>query len=277
MPQGQLILEDCSITARSGTALYVHGSSADPLLRRCVIQDGQGTGLTFAEGARGQVEECTITGQKTITGQEHASVKLESRANPTFRGCKVRKGPEIALSVTNAHGDFEDCEFADHEMGLALVNSNPTLRNCKILSHKKVGLLAMENSLGTFEKCEFRDNTAAIQIKKAASPNFYKCVIQDNKEVGVVVFSAGRGVFQECDIQDCVNGQGIVITEESNPIFRLCKVRGIRVASASSRRETGCSSTARSDPTAKEYSWVRATRSSATLASLVTAMRIKPS
>ncbi|MDQ3701851.1 MAG: right-handed parallel beta-helix repeat-containing protein, partial [Chloroflexota bacterium] len=60
VPQGQLLLEDCDLTSDALACVAVRGRTANPVLRRCHVHDGKGSGVFVHHGGRATLEDCAI-------------------------------------------------------------------------------------------------------------------------------------------------------------------------------------------------------------------------
>ncbi|AFZ14509.1 serine/threonine protein kinase [Crinalium epipsammum PCC 9333] len=221
IPQGKLVLEDCDITSDSLACIAIHGTTANPVIRRCQIHDGEGSGVYFHENGQGTVEDCDIFANAA------SGVGITSGGNPIIRRCQIHDGKKAGVVVKeNGQGTVEDCDiFANANVGVVITSGgNPIIRRCQIHDGKKAGVAVQENGQGTVEDCDIFANTnAGIGITKGGNPIIRRCQIHDGKSAGVAVQENGQGTLEDCDIFANDN-VGIGITKGGNPIIRRCQI-----------------------------------------------------
>jgi predicted Zn finger-like uncharacterized protein len=107
IPQGELVLEDCDITAASSSCVVVHGAAANPVLRRCTIHGSKDSwGVLFSDNARGTLEDCVISGNK------EGGVNIGDKADPVLRRCRIRRNGGCAVKIwRQGKGTIEDCRL----------------------------------------------------------------------------------------------------------------------------------------------------------------------
>ncbi|MGH2367708.1 MAG: right-handed parallel beta-helix repeat-containing protein, partial [Chloroflexota bacterium] len=129
VPQGQLVLEDCVITSDALACIAIRGQTANPVLRRCLIHDGKGSGVFVHHGGMGTLEDCAIFGNAL------AGVEIGTGGNPTLRRCQIMDGKQAGVYVSlGGAGTFEDCAISGNtgagvEIGW---QGNPVLRRCRV-------------------------------------------------------------------------------------------------------------------------------------------------
>jgi parallel beta-helix repeat protein len=225
--KGQLVLEGCDVTSDSLACVGVHGSAAEPVIRRCKVHDGKSAGLFFYDNSQGIVEECEIY------GNTHAAIAISGGSNPSVRNCKIHDGKQVGVHIyEGAAGTIEDCHIYGHILnGLEIKQkSTPTVRRCKVQD----GVLIWDGGLGLLEECDITGNTAPeLAVSKQANPTVRRCNIHDSNHVAVLVYDGGLGVFEECTIVGNAL-HGVEIKTTGNPTVRHCRInrnknRGIYV------------------------------------------------
>jgi parallel beta-helix repeat protein len=225
IPLGQLVLEDCDITSDSLACVAIHGSGADPIIRRCQIHNGKSGGVLISENSRGTVEDCEIF------KNAGAGVEIERGGNPVIRRCKIHDGKAQGVLVTeNSSGTVEDCDiFKNSGAGVEIKeSSNPIIRRCKIHDGKfsvfAKGILITEKGRGTVEDCEiFKNHEAGVEIKQGGNPVIRRCKIHDGMRNGVLVTEEGQGTVEDCDIFRNA-WAGVKIQQAGNPVIQRCKI-----------------------------------------------------
>src|SRR6516165_10514531 len=137
IPYGRLVLEDCDVSSDTLAAVAAHGASAEAIIRRCRIHDGNTSGIVFWDKGRGTVEECEISGNAV------AGVLIRTQANPVIRRCEIHHGKMFGIMAEEqGRGTIEECAiFENRVAGVEFLSqANPVLRGSKIHNGEKVGV-----------------------------------------------------------------------------------------------------------------------------------------
>jgi hypothetical protein len=155
VPQGHLVLEDCEVTSDALAGVAIRGRSACPVLRRCQIRDGKGSGVFVHEGGTGTLEDCAVVGNAL------AGIEVGRDGNPTLRRCVILdgRGPGVYVSLGGA-GTFEDCAVSGNggagvEIGWL---GRPVLRRCRVTHNGQHAVRLYDGGGGTFETCDLSGN-----------------------------------------------------------------------------------------------------------------------
>jgi len=109
IPRGQLEVEDCDITSDTFACVAIHGPTANPIIRRCRIHDGEGVGVSIYEGGRGVLEDCNIVGNK------YAGVEICEDSTLVLRHCQVHNNRGDGIwAYHSAQATVEDCLVFDN-------------------------------------------------------------------------------------------------------------------------------------------------------------------
>ena len=219
IPEGELLLEDCTLSSDTLPSVFVHGSRANPTIRRCRLLDGKASGIQVSDDARATIEECEFL------GNAEAGLLIRAGGNPVVRRCRFHDGKLFGLLVDEwGRGTVEECEFsAQAEAGIAISGGTPLVRKCRI-HNERVGLLAFAEGGGTLEECDFGDNEIGVLTAEGGNPLVRNCQIHDARIAGVSAKRKGRGTIEDCTISRCAKA-GVHIIEVSNPIIRRCLVQ----------------------------------------------------
>jgi len=152
---GTWLLEDCDIVSDSLACLVVRGASADPIVRRCQIHDGNGSGVFVHGNGRGKFENCDIF------GNAGSGVAICNFGDPVFRHCQIHHGKEGVAVYRLGHGTIADCSIYENtESGVAIWNGGePTIRRCQIAHNGHVGVWVYDGGAGHIEGCNLTGNT----------------------------------------------------------------------------------------------------------------------
>jgi F-box protein 11 len=219
--QGQLVLDDCSITSDSLACVAAGGSGSAAVLRRCVIKGGRSAGVLVYDRAEASLEDCEIA--------ENGLAGVESRqgAHPTLRRCKVRDGKHVGVLVhAQGKATLEDCEIWGHALANVEIRQggDPHLRRCKVRSGRGAGVLVHDGGLGTLEDCEILDNAlGGLEVRRAGNPTLRNCRLAEGKQAGALFIHDAQGTLEDCKIHGNALA-GVEIRRNSNPTLRRCLI-----------------------------------------------------
>jgi parallel beta-helix repeat protein len=155
VPQGHLLLEDCEITSDALACVAIRGRSAAPVLRRCHVRDGKGSGVFVQGGGTGTLEHCAVAGNAL------AGIEVGSEGQPTLRHCAIldSRGPGVYVSLGGG-GTFEDCTISGNggagiEVGW---HGGPVLRRCRITRNGLYAVRLYAGGGATLEACDLSEN-----------------------------------------------------------------------------------------------------------------------
>ncbi|BAY10515.1 pectinesterase family protein [Calothrix sp. NIES-2098] len=155
IPQGQLVLAECDITSDSLSCVSVQGATANPIIQKCTIHNGEQAGIFFQNNSRGTVEDCDIFGNGL------SGIAIRENSNPIIQRCKLHDGKQGGVLVyEKGQGTVEDCEIFGHSLsGVEIrTNGNAIIRRCKINQNKGRAIYVHDNGLGTVENCDLTGN-----------------------------------------------------------------------------------------------------------------------
>ncbi|MFC4767280.1 right-handed parallel beta-helix repeat-containing protein [Effusibacillus consociatus] len=221
IPCGQLVLENCDISAKAGAGISISGN-ANPLIHRCRIHEGQEAGIYVYDNGRGILEECQIF------GHEHPNVEIAGGGNPIFRRCRIFHGKNAGIyAYEDGLGTFQECEIFGHVLAEAAISrgANPVFKNCRIHSGNDAGVFVVDNAQGTLEDCDiFGHRVCGVVIKQNGRALFRRCRIRDGEGIGVWVSENGFGTLEDCDISGH-RGLGITVRDkESRLTIHRCRI-----------------------------------------------------
>jgi hypothetical protein len=218
--QGKLVLEDCDITSDSLSCVAIHGTTADPAIRRCKIHDGADSGIYTFDEAAGRVEECDIYGNANV------GVAITQRARPVIRRCKIYDGENAGVVVwKDGAGLVEECEVFGHRLtGVGISEGgNPVIRQCQIHGGENSGVFVHQNGRGTLEDCDiFGNQEAELAITFGGNAIARRCKIHNGQNSGVFIRDDGQGRLEQCDVYDnaeagvVIHPHGIAVIRQSN-------------------------------------------------------------
>ena len=109
---GTPVIEDCDLTSKTGTAVYILQAGANPVIRNCTIRDSGVCGVSVFEQGQGTIEKCVIS------GNANAGVGISTGGNPTVRDCEIRDGKSVGVRVSRqGQGTFTGNTLAGNALG----------------------------------------------------------------------------------------------------------------------------------------------------------------
>ena len=173
--QGELELEDCDISSKTGSCIAIHGR-ADPTLRRNRIHDGKCMGVYVYDNGQGTLED------NEIFTNEGYGVDMTNCGNSILRRNRIYDGKAGGVAISGGgQVTLEDNEiFANKGYGVVITcYGNPILRRNCIIQNGDWGI-AVGTDSGIFEDNDLRGNAkGAWYIAAYCKPNVRR---RDNKE-----------------------------------------------------------------------------------------------
>ena len=134
--RGQLHLEECDISSRTGVCVSVHGG-ADARLRRNVIHDAWEVGVLFYQGGGGILEDSEIVGCR-LDG-----VEVRDGSDPVLRRNVIRDSRRAGVFIHgDGRGTLEENQITgNQESGVRLSGGGrPALRQNRITGNGLYGI-----------------------------------------------------------------------------------------------------------------------------------------
>ncbi len=228
--QGQLFIEDCSITSNSSACIAIHNAAANPTIRYCAIYGSASNGIAVYDDAQCTIEYCDIF------ECSEPGISIATGGNPVFRHCTIHHSQQHGVFAhNNARGTFEDCDI--HNNGYSAVvmasHSNLLLLRCQLHHNQQYGINIYQEGKGSIQDCDIYSNTFDnVTVTTGSTPYFYLCKIRDGEQSGVSVKEEGKPVIEYCDIS--ANRSANISISSGDLLIRYSKIRdsqqsGIRV------------------------------------------------
>lgn len=203
IPQGELILEGCDITAHSTSAVAIYGRKTKPIIRQCQIYDADPTGILVWKSAQPTIENCHIF--------RHAisNIEIKQGANPIIRDCQIYDGQQSGIYVhSKGQGLIEECDiYANLAAGIEIRRAgNPMVRDCQIRDGRQYGVFVCQKGNGTIERCQIYNNIVGITITLEGDPLVKRCKINKNRHQAIRVYMDGAGRIEQCDLRGNARG-----------------------------------------------------------------------
>ncbi len=218
VPQGQLLLEECTLGAGDRATVGVYGGSADPLLRKCQLR-GAVRGIALFGRGKATLEDCSLNGN-SIAGASAAE-----GAELTARDTRFGQNGQDGLVLDGGKLTAENCEFsANAKNGLWANSGTLALVRCRYYENRLNGFWVEGVVEGEAESCEmFRNTKAGLVLRGGGEPRFLHCRLYENRREGLVAGLRGRGLLEACDLTRNAT-HGAVIKEDASPVLRKCRL-----------------------------------------------------
>jgi parallel beta-helix repeat protein len=221
IPRGQLLIEDCDITSDTWACVAIHGSMADPTIRRTRLHDSKSGGVFVYDHGKGTIEDCDIY------GNTNAAVEIKEGSNTVVRRSKLYDNKASGIYIwKNSKGTIEDCDiYGNDYAGISIGEySSPVVRKCRIHDGKAGGIFLYDHGKGTIEDCEITVTVyAGIEIKDDSDPIVRRCKISQSRVSGIYVWRNSRGTIEDCEIFKNAYA-GVATSEGGDPVVRRSKL-----------------------------------------------------
>ena len=226
--QGQLALEGCDITSEAVAGVGVRGPSANAVIRRCTIHDGNSNGIWVTDDATAVIEDCDIR------GTFWAGVRIDYGANTTVRSCKVHDVQNSGILITDyAKGTIEECEiFGSAFSGVeARDGGTVTVRSCSIHDCRDHAIYLHREGTGIVEDCGiFNNSQTDVLANSGAKLVIKRGKIYGGRGSGIVVHEGAHGTIEGCEIFGHQKYQEVVVRGEA--LFTKCRIYDGRAGGA---------------------------------------------
>lgn len=85
--------DQCDVTSSAGTAIFIVGATAKPVIRNCTVRDSRDNGIFILEDGGGTIERCRVSGNGS------AGVMTKSGGDPTVRECELRDNKQAGIAI----------------------------------------------------------------------------------------------------------------------------------------------------------------------------------
>ncbi len=231
VPAGRPVIEDCRLSINASApwsaAIFVHGQTADPRIRRCAIQDVPCSAVLVSDRARGVLEDCVISGAGNpaapavagITGAQTALLRCRVEH---AGGAGVWCGDGGAVQLDGC--DLSGCAGA----GIEVSGGAPVVRRSRILQPRGAGVWVTNGGRGQFEDCEVVGTGGpGVWLASGATPTFRRCGVRDSGADGISVSDNAWGTFEDCQVQGPAQS-ALQVARGGNPKLRRCRLSGAR-------------------------------------------------
>lgn len=149
----------------------------------------------------------------------------------TLRGNGARFGKAFfAVDVSRGSLVLENCDVVSDSLSCVAihgVDSNPTVKNCRIHNGADSGIYFFDNARGRIEGSDiYRNANVGVAITNGANPTIKNCRIYEGGSGGVVAWQNGAaGLIEDCVIFNH-RLANVGVSDYANPTFRRCEIYG---------------------------------------------------
>jgi hypothetical protein len=219
--RGRLVLDGCDISSDTLSCVAVHGTAADPVIRRCRIHDGADSGVYFFDGATGTLEECEVYGNANV------GIAITGRAAPLIRGSRMYGGKNAGIVAwKEGQGLIESCEvYGNRLAGIGISEGgNMVVRSSRIHEGENSGVFVHHGGEGRLEDCDlFGHSEAEVAVTTQGKLALRECIIHHGKNSGVFVREEGQALLEECHINNNADS-GLLVGMGALVVVRKCHI-----------------------------------------------------
>ncbi len=104
---GTPIIDQCDLFSSAGSAIFIVGATAKPVIQNCTVRDSRDNGIYIYKDGGGTIDKCLISGNGS------AGIKITSGGDPTVRECEIRDNRQAGILVEdNGGGSFTKCTIS---------------------------------------------------------------------------------------------------------------------------------------------------------------------
>ncbi len=190
---GSAVLEQSTLTSRTGAVIFVRGADANPTIRANVIHDSKGSGLFIYEQAQGKISDNEISKTGAV------AIEISTRAAPEITGNRIfgSKGGGIFVQA-GARGLISKNEIHDNALaGIEIAQeADPTVDNNIIRDGRQSGIFVQTEGKGILEANTITGNAGAgIAVESGGDPVVQNNKITENRRTGIEIGTRGKGNF----------------------------------------------------------------------------------
>ena len=127
------------------------------------------------------------------------------KVSPVIEHCRFRCSGDDAINVAG--------------------QANPVVRQCHVVSCKKVGLRLYERARGEYIDLKISScSEQAVKLMEQSMGKFYNCSFDGNREEAVVVMDDAEACLRECCIEEN-EGPGVDLSGRGKLLAEKCKIR----------------------------------------------------
>ncbi|UUU23650.1 right-handed parallel beta-helix repeat-containing protein [Streptomyces sp. DSM 40750] len=222
VPDGQLELDDCEISAAAWTAVLARNSGA-LAMRDSRVTNPAGAGIVVTSEAESVIEDCRLE------DLEASGVVIGERGNPLIRRCTVRDTAGNGIFVNGeGRGSVEDCDIsATGKPGIALEDNSATrVLRTRVHGVRGVGIHISSRNRVLVEDCAVEAPAGhGLTATGDAEPLVRRLRVTGAGQQGLRLGDKSRGRYEDCEVRDAA-GAALWVGGHASPGVTGLTVRG---------------------------------------------------
>lgn len=229
-----VLVEDCApelnglrVMTRSAAGIEVRGG-ARPTVRRCVVDNPAGIGISVTGAAGGVYEECEVVS----AGQ--SGIAVRDGAHPRLERCRVHHASDAGLSV---HGEGSAVEALDCEVyevrgsGVRVTaRAGGQLTGCQVHRTSADGITLDTDAVLTLADCDIHSIPEnAVDLRSRAVLTLTRSTVRKFGRNGLSVWDPGTRVDANgCEIQESTGDYPAVwVSDGATAVLESCRVHSV--------------------------------------------------
>ncbi len=196
--QGKLFLEDCLVYSEALAAVMLNRTNFPAVIRNCLIQGRNNSGIVLAEESSAVIENCEIYGSAL------AAIQVLAKANPTIRGCKIHGAKQSGILISEkASALIEHCDIFENAFAGISVNEggHPIVRHCTIHDGRGSGIAIHKKGTAIIEECNIVGNArSGISISEGGYSTIRRCKINRNQYDAIWARGNALATVEDCEL-----------------------------------------------------------------------------
>ncbi|MET9881780.1 right-handed parallel beta-helix repeat-containing protein [Streptomyces sp. NPDC006430] len=220
-------LTDLRVTTRSAAGIEVRGG-AQPVVRRCTVENPTGVGIAVLDGGGGVFEECEVV----AAGQ--AGVSVRGGGHPRLERCRIHHASGAGIAVTGEGSGLEalGCEVYEIKgTGVQIAaRAAARLTDCSVHRTTADGVTLDTDAVLSLTDCDIHDIPEnAVDLRSRSVLTLSRTSVRRFGRNGLSVWDPGTRVDAEsCEIHDSTGDYPAVwISDGATVSLSSCRVHDV--------------------------------------------------
>jgi parallel beta-helix repeat protein len=214
-------IEDCLISSKDSTSIWVHGKDVAPTFKNIKVSEGVADGIVFDQNAGGILED------SQVFNNGGWGVVVRGEAHPTIQRTKIHQSKQGGMLVEASAPILKEVEsFENTATGIYLKNANPSIENSSFHDNGENGFFISQQSKGTMKEIQvFKNGFAGIAIRDGSEPVINNSKVFDGKDLGIWIYEGGKGTIENTEVYRNQK-HGIQVGVRADPLLSRVRVYG---------------------------------------------------
>ncbi|PHQ52210.1 sporulation protein [Streptomyces cinnamoneus] len=221
-------LDGLRVVTRSAAGIEVRGVSARPAVRRCVVDNPGGVGISVLDGASGVFEDCEVV----AAGQ--SGVVVRGGAEPRLERCRVHHARGAGLSLTGEGSALEavGCEVYEIKGTGVQVAARAAgrLSDCRVHRTSADGVTLDTDAVLALTDCAIHDVPEnAVDLRSRSVLTMARSTVRRFGRNGLSVWDPGtRAEAAQCEIHESTGDYPAVwVSDGASALLGSCRVHDV--------------------------------------------------